>query len=446
MNPALASVRAVTSAPARCAGRAGEIRFIDLETQQARIRDRLDAAIARVLAHGQYIMGPEVAELEARLSAFCGAPHAVACASGTDALALALMALGVRPAEAILIPAFTFAATAEVVPLLGAVPVFVDVHADTFNLDPASLEAGIHAARRAGLRPVGVIAVDLFGQPADYDAIREVAEAHGLWVIADAAQSFGADWRGRKVGTLAKLTTTSFFPAKPLGCYGDGGAVFTDDRELAAVIRSLRVHGQGADKYDNVRIGMNARLDTIQVAILLTKLEIFADEILARQRAAARYDALLGDLVATPASIGDVYRQRATVEYHRHGRFDGLMRRTLTATTALAVLPYTVGIMFASALFGWFFGPDWRDDGVLAQILLVGGFFCLCSHTGRQRNPHFPTDTLHDGLALCSSGVQARRHCDCCFHEPLRTGATLVHCAVAHRSLSRRSGVQLSLG
>jgi dTDP-4-amino-4,6-dideoxygalactose transaminase len=300
MSTALARVRTVDAAPARGAGAAVEIRFIDLETQQARIKDRLDAALARVLAHGQYIMGPEVAELEANLSAFCGAPHTVACASGTDALALALMAFDVSPGEAILIPAFTFAATAEVVPFLGAVPVFVDVHTDTFNLDPASLEAGVHAARRAGLRPVGVIAVDLFGQPADYDSIHEVAETHGLWVIADAAQSFGAAWRGRKVGTLARLTTTSFFPAKPLGCYGDGGAVFTDDPEVAAVLRSLRVHGQGEDKYDNVRIGLNARLDTIQAAILLAKLEIFADEILARQRAAARYAALLGGLVATP--------------------------------------------------------------------------------------------------------------------------------------------------
>jgi dTDP-4-amino-4,6-dideoxygalactose transaminase len=275
--------------------------FIDLETQQARIRDRLDAALARVLAHGQYIMGPEVAELEAGLAAFCGARHAIACASGTDALELVLMALGARPGDAVLVPAFTFAATAEAIPLLGAVPVFVDVHADSFNLDPKSLEAGIDAARRAGLRSVGVIAVDLFGQPADYDAIHEVAEAHGLWVVADAAQSFGASWRDRKVGTLAKLTTTSFFPAKPLGCYGDGGAVFTDDPELAAVIRSLRVHGQGEDKYENVRIGMNARLDTVQAAILLAKLEIFADEIEARRQAAARYDALLADAVATPS-------------------------------------------------------------------------------------------------------------------------------------------------
>jgi dTDP-4-amino-4,6-dideoxygalactose transaminase len=301
MNPALARVRAVNSAPARCANRQAEIRFIDLEIQQARIRDRLDAALARVLAHGQYIMGPEVAALEASLSDFCGAPHTIACASGTDALALALMAFGVRPGEAILIPTFTFAATAEVVPLLGAVPVFVDVHADTFNLDPASLEAGIHAARRAGLRPVGVIAVDLFGQPADYDAIHQIAKAHGLWVVADAAQSFGASWRDRKVGTLAKLTTTSFFPAKPLGCYGDGGAVFTDDPELDALVRSLRVHGQGKDKYDNVRIGMNARLDTIQAAVLLAKLEIFTDEIEARHCVAGGYERLLAGAVVTPS-------------------------------------------------------------------------------------------------------------------------------------------------
>jgi UDP-2-acetamido-2-deoxy-ribo-hexuluronate aminotransferase len=286
---------------ARQVGMQPAISFIDLAAQQARIRDRLDAALRRVLAHGQYIMGPEVAELEERLSAFCGAPHTVACASGTDALALALMALGVRSRDAVLIPSFTFAATAEVVPLLGAVPVFVDVDPESFNLEPGALGAGIAAARRAGLRPVGIIAVDLFGQPADYDAIHDVAEAHDLWVIADAAQSFGASWRDRNVGTLAKLTTTSFFPAKPLGCYGDGGAVFTDDPELAAVIRSLRVHGQGEDKYDNVRIGINGRLDTLQASILLTKLDIFADEIQARQRAAERYHALLAGPVATPS-------------------------------------------------------------------------------------------------------------------------------------------------
>ena len=310
--------------------------FIDLETQQARIRDALDAALARVLAHGQYIMGPEVGQLEARLCAFCDAPHAMTCASGTDALSLALVALDVRPGDAVLVPAFTFAATAEVVSLAGAVPVFVDVLGDTFNVDPASLERGIAAARREGLRPAGIIPVDLFGQPADYDAIHEVAEAHGLWVVADAAQSFGATWSGRKVGTLARLTTTSFFPAKPLGCYGDGGAVFTDDADLAAVIRSLRVHGQGEDKYDNVRIGMNARLDTLQAAILLAKLEIFADEIEARQRAAARYDALLADLTATP-----FLREEATSTWAqytiRSTDRDGLRKRLTAAGIPTAV-------------------------------------------------------------------------------------------------------------
>jgi dTDP-4-amino-4,6-dideoxygalactose transaminase len=276
------------------------IPFVDLAAQQARIKPALDGAIARVLAHGQYIMGPEVAELEARLCAFTGARHCISCANGTDALALALMTLEVRPGDAVLVPSFTFAATAEVVPWLGAVPVFVDVRADTFNLDPAGLEPGLGAARRHGLRPVGIIAVDLFGQPAEYDAIHAFAVAHGLWVLADAAQSLGARYKGHSVGTLAPVTTTSFFPAKPLGCYGDGGAVLTEDPGLAAVLRSLRVHGQGIDKYDNVRIGMNARLDTLQAAILLAKLEVFADEIAARQEVAARFSALIDSRVATP--------------------------------------------------------------------------------------------------------------------------------------------------
>jgi dTDP-4-amino-4,6-dideoxygalactose transaminase len=310
--------------------------FIDLETQQARIRDRLQTAMARVLAHGQYIMGPEIAELEQRLATFCGARHAIACASGTDALALALMALGVRAGDAILVPAFTFAATAEMVPWLGAVPVFVDVCSDTFNLDPHSLEAGTNAARRAGLRSVGIIAVDLFGQPADYDAIHEFAQAHRLWVVADAAQSFGARRRGRMVGALARVTTTSFFPAKPLGCYGDGGAVFTDDPELALVIRSIRVHGQGEDKYDNVRIGLNARLDTLQAAVLLTKLEIFADEIGARQCAAERYEDLLRGAVLTPSMCDGVSSTWAQYTIRTFAR-DALRARLATAGIPTAI-------------------------------------------------------------------------------------------------------------
>jgi dTDP-4-amino-4,6-dideoxygalactose transaminase len=312
------------------------IRFIDLETQQASIKLRLDEALARVLAHGQYIMGPEVAEFETRLAAFCGARHAISCASGTDALALALMALGVRPGEAVLVPTFTFAASAEVIPWLGAVPVFLDVLPDTFNLDPSALEAGFAAARRVGLRPVGIVGVDLFGHPADYDAIHEVARAHGLWVIADAAQSFGASRHGRKVGTLARLTTTSFFPAKPLGCYGDGGAVFTDDPDLAMVMRSLRVHGQGEDKYDNVRIGINARLDTLQAAVLLAKLHIFADEIDARQQAAERYHALLAGTVATPSMRDEARSTWAQYTIRSSGR-DALRARLAAAGIPTAI-------------------------------------------------------------------------------------------------------------
>ncbi len=276
------------------------IAFVDLAAQQRRLGDAINAAIGRVLAHGRYVLGPEIAELERRLAAFCGGGHVVACASGTDALALALMVKGVRPGDAVLVPAFTFAATAEVVPWLGAVPVFVDICEDTFNMDPASLEQGVVAARQAGLEPRGVIAVDLFGQPADYDALAAVADAYGLWIIADAAQSFGAAHRGRPVGTLAEMTTTSFFPAKPLGCYGDGGAVFTDDEETAALLRSLSRHGEGADRNDFVRIGMNARLDTLQAAILIEKLAVFADEIVARQAVADRYRAGLRDVVRTP--------------------------------------------------------------------------------------------------------------------------------------------------
>jgi dTDP-4-amino-4,6-dideoxygalactose transaminase len=279
---------------------ASPIAFIDLKTQRARIADKLDAATRRVMDHGQFIMGPEVAELEKRLAAFTGAAHCVTCANGTEALALVLMAWGIGRGDAVFVPAFTFVATAEVVAWVGATPVFVDVQAESFNMDPASLEAGIAWAKREGLKPRVVIPVDLFGQPADYPAIVPIAEANGLLVLADAAQSFGATLRGRKAGTWGNATATSFFPAKPLGCYGDGGAVFTDDAQLAATLKSLRVHGQGSDKYDNVRIGLNARLDTLQAAILLEKLAIFPDEIEARQRAAERYQDRLGNRVAIP--------------------------------------------------------------------------------------------------------------------------------------------------
>ena len=276
------------------------IPFIDLAAQRARLGASVDEAILRVVNHGAYILGPEVAQLEAELSAFCGAKHVISCANGTDALAMVLMAKGVRPGDAIFCPSFTFAATAEVVAWLGATPVFVDVREDSFNLDPASLELAVETAKKLGLRPAAVIPVDLFGQPADYDGIEPVCTREGLWMLSDAAQSFGATYRGRKVGTIGEATSTSFFPAKPLGCYGDGGAIFTDSDELAEVLRSIRVHGQGVDKYDNERIGLNGRMDTIQAAVLIEKLKIFADEIETRNRVARRYSDLLGDVAIVP--------------------------------------------------------------------------------------------------------------------------------------------------
>ena len=281
------------------------IPFIDLAAQRRRIAGEIDAAIARVLERGAYISGPDVAAFEAKLATFCGARFAISCGNGTDAIQLALMAKGIGRGDAVLVPDFTFTATAEAVALVGATPVFTEVQAADFNIDVGGLEAGVQAAKGKGLVPRAVIAVDLFGLSADYDALNAFCEAHGLLLIADAAQSFGATFRGRKVGTLAPITTTSFFPAKPLGCYGDGGALLTDDAELAATLKSLRVHGQGSDKYDNIRIGMNSRLDTLQAAILSCKLDIFADEIDKRQIVAARYAEALGNKVITPTVPSD---------------------------------------------------------------------------------------------------------------------------------------------
>lgn len=275
------------------------IQFIDLAAQQQRLAPSIQAAIARVLAHGHYILGPEVKELEQKLAEFSGARNVVSCASGTDALLMVLMARGVRAGDAVFMPSFTFVSTAEVVTLLGATPVFVDVEED-FLTSPTSLEAAIQDAVEKGLRPKVIIPVDLFGQPADYAAIYSIAKSHDLFVLADAAQSFGGARSGKRVGTLARVTATSFFPAKPLGCYGDGGAIFTDDEGLAQVLRSLRVHGKGQDKYDNVRIGINGRLDTLQAAILIEKLRLFPEEIETRQRVAARYTEGLKDIAKTP--------------------------------------------------------------------------------------------------------------------------------------------------
>ncbi|HWW47653.1 MAG TPA: DegT/DnrJ/EryC1/StrS family aminotransferase [Xanthobacteraceae bacterium] len=276
------------------------IPFIDIGAQRRRLGTAIDEAVTRVLTHCQFVNGPEVTELEAELAEFCGAKHVVSCASGTDALLMVLMAKNIGPGDAVLCPTFTFCATGEAVALTGASPVFVDVDETTFNMDAASLERGIAAARKAGLKPKAVIPVDLFGQSADHDAIAAVARAEGLFILDDAAQGFGASYRGRRLGALADATATSFFPAKPLGCYGDGGAIFTDDAELADILRSIRVHGQGADKYDNVRLGLTGRLDTMQAAVLLEKLKIFDDEIAARNAVAERYAEGLSNVLMLP--------------------------------------------------------------------------------------------------------------------------------------------------
>ena len=274
--------------------------FIDLAAQREHLVDSVERAISKILSHGQFILGPEVTELERQLEAFCGAKHCISCANGTDALLLALMAEGVGKGDAVFVPAFTFVATVEVAVLAGATPVFIDVRRDTFNMDGESLEAAIGAAKRQGLKPRCVIPVDLYGQPADYKAIGDIAEAHGLLVIADAAQSFGSSFNGEKVGTLADYTATSFYPSKPLGGYGDGGAVFTNDDAKAARLLALRNHGQGPDRPEIEYLGLNSRLDSIQAAILLEKLRLFPAEIPARQERADRYNAALASVAAVP--------------------------------------------------------------------------------------------------------------------------------------------------
>lgn len=280
------------------------IPFIDLKQQYALIQEDVESAVLKVLRSGQYILGPEVGELERELAAFAGTKYAVTCASGTDALMIALMAKGIGPGDAVFTTPFTFVATAEVIALLGATPVFVDIDPETYNIDVAALQRAIVALRGCGqlktgggtvdgLRARAIMPVDLFGLPAEYDRINALAKQYDLDVIEDAAQSFGGSHNGRMAGSLAEIGCTSFFPAKPLGCYGDGGALFTNDESLTQLFHSIRVHGQGQDRYENVRLGITGRLDTIQAAILLAKLRIFQQEIEARQRVAASYGAAI---------------------------------------------------------------------------------------------------------------------------------------------------------
>ncbi len=330
------------------------MQFIDLGAQQRRIRSDIDEAVARVLDHGQYVMGREVFELEKLLADHVGVSEAVGCGSGTDALLMALMAADVGPGDAVFIPPFTFIATAGVVSLVGAVPVFVDIDPVTFNMAPGALEQAVRACAEgdpsvyplplgAGvkLRPKAVIPVDLFGIPADYDAIREIAGAYDLFVAEDAAQSFGGEYRGRKAGSFGHVACTSFFPAKPLGCYGDGGMCFTDDPDLAGVLRSVRVHGQGDDRYRHVRVGLNGRLDTIQAAVLLTKFSIFPDEIHMREKVAAGYSELLKGCPGLTAPTVPGGSASAWAQYSILAR-DGEQRDSILATLKADGIPTAV--------------------------------------------------------------------------------------------------------
>ena len=333
------------------------IPFIDLQTQYKKHQTEIQAAINVVLEHGRYIMGPEIDALESALQEFTGANHAITCGSGTEALSLALMYSGVGPGDAIFTTPYTFFATAEVIGLAGATPVFVDVDPITYNMNPEYLSVSINQTLGKGeLNPKGIIPVDLFGQPADYDAINQIAADCNLFVLQDAAQSFGASYKGSRTCSNAPLAATSFFPAKPLGCYGDGGAVFTDDASVAASLKSIRVHGQGRDKYDNICLGLNARMDSIQAAILIEKLKFYESEIELRQRVAELYSQTLQDHVAVPAIAEgntSIWAQYSVTSKHRRKIRDALSKKSIPTaiyyptpihlSTAYAHLGHQVG-------------------------------------------------------------------------------------------------------
>ena len=284
------------------------MQFIDLAAQQERIKDKLQANIQKVLAHGKYILGPEVHELEEKLAEYTGAKYCITCANGTDALQIALMTLGIGPGDEVITPGFTYIATAETVAVLGATPVYVDVNPKTYNLDIEKLEAAITPRTKA------IIPVSLYGQCADFDAINAIAAKYNIPVIEDAAQSFGATYKGRKSCNLSTVACTSFFPSKPLGCYGDGGAIFTNDEELAKVIRQIARHGQDR-RYHHIRVGVNSRLDTIQAAILLPKLAILDDEMQARQRVADTYTKLFNEAGVLTTPFIEAHNQSAWAQY-----------------------------------------------------------------------------------------------------------------------------------
>jgi len=367
------------------------MQFIDLAAQQKRIREKIEANIRTVLDHGQYILGPEVRELEDKLSEFIGVKHAIACSSGTDALLMALLATNVGHGDAVFTSPFTFIATAEVISLLGATPVFVDIDPQTFNIDPEKLDQAITALKsgnnklhplpvefqKTSLTPKTVITVDLFGLPADYDRINAIAKKHKLFVIEDAAQSFGGEYKGRKSCSLADIACTSFFPAKPFGCYGDGGICFTDDENLAEVMWSLRVHGQGHHKYENVRIGINGRLDTLQAAILLAKFDIFPEEIDLRNQAAKIYSDLLsancGELSTpfVPAGYKSVWAQYSILAQNQEHRVT-LQTRLKNAGIPTAIYyPKPLHLQSAFAFLGYKEGDFPISEDISQRIFSI---------------------------------------------------------------------------
>lgn len=333
------------------------MQFIDLQSQYQHLKTRIDKRIQNVLDHGRYIMGPEVSELEEKLADYVGVKHAIGCANGTDALQLALMAMDVKPGDAVYCPTFTFFATAETPALIGATPVFVDSDASTFNLCPHDLEKQIKATLSQGkLRPKAIIAVDLFGLPANYPEIQKIADKYDLLLLEDAAQGFGGEINGKRAGSFGDMATTSFFPAKPLGCYGDGGAIFTNNDDYADLVRSFRVHGKGQDKYDNIRIGLNSRLDTIQAAILLEKLAAFPQELSHRNQVAKRYtDALKShfDVPEVPEGYLSSWAQYTLVSNCRNDMMAALKAKGIPSMvyyatcmhqqTAFADLGYSAG-------------------------------------------------------------------------------------------------------
>ncbi len=376
---------------------APQIAFLDLAAQQRRLEPGLSARLAAVLAHGQFILGPEVTELEQRLAAFCGARHCVGVSSGTDALQIALMAEGIGRGDAVFLPAFTYTATAEVPLVLGATPVFVDVDPASFQIDPAHLAQRVADVRRAGrLRPRALIGVDLFGQPADWPALSRIAAAERLFTLDDCAQSFGASLQGDRLGRMAEATAVSFFPSKPLGAYGDGGALFTEDDTRAALYRSLRSHGEGATRYEVLRTGMNGRLDTLQAAVLLAKLELFEADLAARERVARLYDSRLAGLVEIPARVPN-------------------------STSAWAIYAILVADAASRARL---------QDGLRARGIPSAIYYPRPLHRQPAYLPH------HDGVALPVSESLAERILALPIHPDLSAAAAEAVCAAVRAALA----------